>query len=79
MELSVETELPSVLRSSHVLHRALAAQAKGAQKKLQGLLSDFFFFFSCFCLISINLIMNKLYSSYHVGNDSRNLTTFFFC
>lgn len=44
VELSVETELPSVSRSSRVLYRALAAQAKGAQKKLQGLLSDFFFF-----------------------------------
>lgn len=37
----------------------------------------FFFFLVVFFLISINLIMNKLYSSYHVGNDSRNLTTFF--
>lgn len=51
VELSVETELPSVSRSSRVLYRALAAQAKGAQKKLQGLLSDFFFFLVVFALL----------------------------
>lgn len=42
VDLSVETKLPSVLWSSRVLYRTLAAQAKSAQKKLQGLLSDFF-------------------------------------